>query len=1121
MARIFLAAAFVAGFPNAAAGQTATLSLTGHDIPASYTELGVGNVGTVEVRLSVAQTTAVPYEICLTSSLGVIVDQLLVGLTTGGGLDETLDSNGCTTGEIAAGETFVTAGNEYSFPDNGTSPLTNQDNPDETITVSIQEDADNPLPASVTISSTDNSYDLLLLDDDPTRVRIRRTGSGALAEGGSDKAEFVLLFDNRANRPLIAGDRVDVPLSITGTGVTASDYALGLKSGTGLNTGVQILNADALTPTVVFSGAGALRATLELTPTDDAVSEGPETLTITLGTDMQLAAQTNTNVRGGAARSSRTVIHHFDVEIGDNDDPSVTIAAGTSPVTEGASATFTVTATPAPAANLPVNLSVADAPHSDFVAAANEGTGKTVTVPTTGSVTYSVATANNSADEPNGPVTVTVETGTGYVAGNPGTASVTVSDNDTTTVTLSGAAGNLIEGDEKNILLTLGRGLRQGETLTAPLTFAGAATRNSDYALACPSPLPAGVTCSNLNSGSASVAFTGPATGTTATSVTIELTATADNAAEATAETVEIGLGALTSTGLGGAAKGVDNLADFTIADPAPPEANFAAASSSAAENAGAINVGVTLSFAPTANLTLNYTVGGTATSASDYAALTGTVAIASGATTVNIPVSITDDEAVEEAETVTLTLATGSGYAVGATNVHTLTIQDNDVAPPEANFAAASSSATEDAGTHNVGVTLSVAPTANVTLNYTVGGTATSATDYAALTGTVAVAANATTVNIPVSITDDEAAEGAETVTLTLAEGSGYAVGSTNVHTLTIQDNDVAGVAVSRLTDSIVLTEGGSAETYTVVLNKAPAANVTVTGTVRDPLVLGVHKDSGAPGSSVTLTFAPTDWNQAQAVTMTPLEDANATNDATVINHAVTGTGEYQNVTADALSVTVNDNDQPPSTPEVTLSASPNPVTEGETITVAATLSEALATDVAIPLALTAGTAEAGDYGPLASIAIAANETSGTGAIATNVDDDADDETFTVALGDLPGGVQPGTPSSVELTIADAQSVTSVEGEEEIPEAFALEQNYPNPFNPSTTIRFALDKAQRVRLAVYDLLGQEVRVLVDGVRPAARYDVAFDAADLASGTYLYVLRAESQVAVKTMSLLK
>ncbi len=806
--------------------------------------------------------------------------------------------------------------------------------------------------------------------------------------------------------------------------------------------------------------------------------------------------------------------------------PAITISGG-SAVTEGTAADFTVTASPAPTANLPVNLSVADAPHSDFVSAANEGTGKTVTVPTTGSVTYSVATANNSADEPNGPVTVTVETGTGYTVGDPGTASVTVTDNDTTTVTLSGAAGDLIEGDEKNILLTLGRGLRQGETLTAPLTFAGAATRNSDYALACPSPLPAGVTCSNLNSGSASVAFTGPATGTTATSVTIELTATADNAAEATAETVEIGLGALTSTGLGGAAKGVDNLADFTIADPAPPEANFAAASSSAAENAGTHNVGVTLSFAPTANLTLDYTVGGTATSATDYAALAGTVAVTANATTVNIPVSITDDDAVEGAETVTLTLTAGSGYAVGATNVHTLTIQDNDAAPPEANFAAASSSAAENAGTHNVGVTLSLAPTANLTLNYTVGGSATSATDYAALTGEVAVAANATSVNIPVSITDDEAVEGAETVTLTLTAGSGYAVGATNVHTLTIQDNDDSPPATPEANFAAVSSsaaENAGAINVGVTLNPAPTANLTLNYTVGGTATSAT--DYAALTGEVAVAANATTVNIPVSIT----DDAAAEGAETVTLTLAAGSG-YAVGATNVHTLTIQDNDDsppvvpptgpPPSTPEVTLSASPNPVTEGETITVTATLSEALATDVTIPLAITAGTAEAGDYGPLASIAIAANETSGTGDIATNVDDDADDETFTVALGDLPGGVQPGAPASVELTITDAQSVTSVEGEEEIPEAFALEQNYPNPFNPSTTIRFALDKAQRVRLTVYDLLGQEVRVLVDGVRPAARYDVAFDAADLASGTYLYVLRAESQVAVKTMSLLK
>ena len=91
----------------------------------------------------------------------------------------------------------------------------------------------------------------------------------------------------------------------------------------------------------------------------------------------------------------------------------------------------------------------------------------------------------------------------------------------------------------------------------------------------------------------------------------------------------------------------------------------------------------------------------------------------------------------------------------------------------------------------------------------------------------------------------------------------------------------------------------------------------------------------------------------------------------------------------------------------------------------------------------------------------------------------------------------------------------------EEIPSAFALGQNYPNPFNPSTTIEFSLETGQNVTLSVYDMLGRQVRTLIDGVQAAGQYRVSFDGADLASGAYLYVLRTEQQVAAKTMSLLK
>ncbi len=897
--------------------------------------------------------------------------------------------------------------------------------------------------------------------------------------------------------------------------------------------------------------------------------------------------------------------------------PDITIAAGAA-ATEGTAATFTVTASVAPTADLTVNLMVEDAPHSDFVAAGDQGTGKTVTILMgDATATYDVATDDDGADESNGPVTVTVETGNGYTVGSPGSASVAVSDNDPTTVTLSGAAGNLVEGDAKDIDLTLGRGLRQGETLTAPLTFAGAATRNSDYTLACPSSLPAGVTCSNLNTGAAQVAFAGPATGETAASVTIALTTTADNAAEATPETVEIGLGTLAPTGLGGGASGVDNLADFNISDPALPEANFAMASSSAAEDAGTHNVGVTLSFAPTATVTLDYTVGGTATSTADYAALTGSVDVASGTTSVNIPVTIIDDAASEGAETVELTLTAGGDYTVGATSVHTLTIQDNDPAVPEIAIAVKAGTPTVGVGrTHaqdtnviwtprvtegtaaSFTVTASPAPTADLTVKLTVADAPYA--DFVAggheggKTVTIPTTGSAT---YDVATEDDSVDEPYGPVTVTVEMDNGYTVGSANSAFVLLADNDATTLTLSGPDGDLV---EGSTKNITVTLNRGMRQDeILSTGITRStgrgvgetmlaPIALGgtatpdedytiscpstlpagvtcrktrirtgcgplppgvtcnnpfvqaddvvwfrgtlAHSQTGGPtASTVNITVTAKADNVAEPAESVVLSLRKVEPDlkflgggATLVdNVADFNITDSSPVTPPPPVVPPPPPVTPPTATEATLSASPNPALEGETITVVAALSQALATDMTIPLALTAGTAEEGDYEPLASIAIKANQTSGTGDIVTKIDADADDETLTVTLGDLPGGVQPGSPSSVELTITEKNLIVSAEGEEEIPEAFALEQNYPNPFNPSTTIRFALDKAQRVRLAVYDLLGQEVRVLVDGVRPAARYDVAFDAADLASGTYLYVLRTESQVAVKTMSLLK
>jgi hypothetical protein len=95
----------------------------------------------------------------------------------------------------------------------------------------------------------------------------------------------------------------------------------------------------------------------------------------------------------------------------------------------------------------------------------------------------------------------------------------------------------------------------------------------------------------------------------------------------------------------------------------------------------------------------------------------------------------------------------------------------------------------------------------------------------------------------------------------------------------------------------------------------------------------------------------------------------------------------------------------------------------------------------------------------------------------------------------------------------------TSVDAAE--PLGFALPQNYPNPFNPTTVISCQLPVAGHVRLAVYDLLGREVAVLVDERKEAGRYELKFDGSALSSGVYLLRMVAGRFIATQKMMLVR
>ncbi len=98
---------------------------------------------------------------------------------------------------------------------------------------------------------------------------------------------------------------------------------------------------------------------------------------------------------------------------------------------------------------------------------------------------------------------------------------------------------------------------------------------------------------------------------------------------------------------------------------------------------------------------------------------------------------------------------------------------------------------------------------------------------------------------------------------------------------------------------------------------------------------------------------------------------------------------------------------------------------------------------------------------------------------------------------------------------------ITSVKDKFNSLNSFELYQNYPNPFNPTTTIKFSLSEPQKVKLIIYSLLGEEVRILADDYKSAGSHSVSFNAGDLASGVYIYTLITGNQSTSKKLILLK
>ncbi|MEX0685046.1 MAG: T9SS type A sorting domain-containing protein [Balneolales bacterium] len=131
------------------------------------------------------------------------------------------------------------------------------------------------------------------------------------------------------------------------------------------------------------------------------------------------------------------------------------------------------------------------------------------------------------------------------------------------------------------------------------------------------------------------------------------------------------------------------------------------------------------------------------------------------------------------------------------------------------------------------------------------------------------------------------------------------------------------------------------------------------------------------------------------------------------------------------------------------------------------------------------------------------------------------DDGAFSEWLDQVATPYDPNDPITLtSLRRTDECKDTSIDPDQQ-PHVFRLNQNYPNPFNPTTNISYQIPSETHVTLDVFDVLGQKVATLVNEQKNAGQYEVNFDAAKLASGTYIYRLKAGERTQTQTMMLIK
>nr|WP_308683760.1 putative Ig domain-containing protein [Xanthomonas arboricola] len=313
---------------------------------------------------------------------------------------------------------------------------------------------------------------------------------------------------------------------------------------------------------------------------------------------------------------------------------------------------------------------------------------------------------------------------------------------------------------------------------------------------------------------------------------------------------------------------GSPSSATATIVNDDFPNASIAVAPSSVAEDgAGNLIYTVTLDQAAPSAVSVAFSVGGTATSGTDYAAVSSPLVINAGQTTGTITINPTADSTIEPDETVVISLAAGSGYNVGSPNSATGTILNDDQPSLSINDVSVNEG---NAGTTNATFTVSLsqpAGTGGVSFDIaTADGTATAGVDYVAssLTGQT-IPAGSSSATFTVLVNGDTLSEPDETFFVNISNVTGASVADAQGQGTIVNDDALPALSI----DDVSVNEGNSGTTtatFTVSLSAASGQTVSVNyATANGTATAG----SDYVARSGTLTFAPGVTTQGVAITV------------------------------------------------------------------------------------------------------------------------------------------------------------------------------------------------------------------------------------------------------------